>query len=128
MKTLNLIIESLATGAKVGVENSSLDELKKEFTKLGIDFGKELIKEVIKTPREKILDYAKLCGIKKLTVFTYKLNDVYFTLTLIEGKNVTGFCNLLGIRLLSTQDSSIIEKCINNNIFILCGKEEFFID
>ena len=28
-----VIIESLATGAKVWVENSSLDELKKEFTK-----------------------------------------------------------------------------------------------
>ena len=28
-----VIIESLSTGAKVWVENSSLDELKKEFTK-----------------------------------------------------------------------------------------------
>lgn len=128
MKSSNLIIDTVAFVGKSEVENSSLSEIKKEFAKIGIDLGKELFKEFTQTPKEKILDYAKLCDIKKFIFFTYKLNNIYFTLTFVEGSNITGFCNLLGARLFTAHDTAIIEDCINNNIFILCGKEEFFID
>ena len=128
MKTSDLIIEGLAICGKVRVENSSLSEKEKEFAKFGIDLDKEFLKEIIKTPKKKILDYAKLCGIKKLTIFTYMFNNVYYTLSHIEGKNIEDFCNLLDIKLLTPQENSTVENCINNNIFILCGMEDFFID
>ena len=128
MKTSDLIIKGLAICGKVGIENSALSEKEKEFAKIGIDIGKELLKEITKTPKEKILDYAKLCGIKKLTIFTYMFNNVYYTLSHFEGKNIERFCNLLGMKLLTSQESSTVENCINNNIFILCGREDFFID
>ena len=128
MKSLDFLIDTVAFVGKSEVENSSLSEIKKEFSKIGIDLGKELFKEFTQTPIEKILDYAKLCDIKKITFFTYKLNNIYFTLTFVEGSNLIGFCNLLGVRFFTAHDTAIIEDCINNNIFILCDKKEFFID
>lgn len=128
MNPSNLVIDIAAYIGKVKVENSSLGEIEKEFAKIGINFGKEVVKGFVKTPIEKILDYAKSCDIKKITFFTYKLNNIYFTLTFVEGSNLIGFCNLLGEKLFTANDTAVIEDCINNNIFILCDKKEFFID
>ena len=89
MKSLDFLIDTVAFVGKSEVENSSLSEIKKEFAKIGIDLGKELFKEFTQTPKEKILDYAKLCDIKKFIFFTYKLNNIYFTLTFVEGSNIT---------------------------------------
>ena len=72
MNPSNLVIDIAAYIGKVKVENSSLGEIEKEFAKIGINFGKEVVKGFVKTPIEKILDYAKLCDIKKITFYDKK--------------------------------------------------------
>ena len=70
----NDAIDLLALGGKIVVEVSKLDTDSKETVKLGIDVGKELIKEITKTLEEKFNECAKKCCIQKITV------DVYFSI------------------------------------------------
>ena len=124
MKTSELIIEGLALAGKIKVENSSMNEPQKEFSKFGIDVGKELFKELIKTPKEKLIDYAKLCGIQKITQYTYlSFNDFYFAFLTIEGGNINRFCYLMGLNLLSQPQKDGIIDCINRNDCV-CLKEK----
>lgn len=116
MKTSDLIIEGLALVGKINVESSSMNEPQKEFSKFGIDVGKELVKELIKTPEEKLIDYARLCGIQKITQNTYLFfNNLQFTSLSIEGGNINRFCYLMGLNLLSQSQKDGILDCINRN-------------
>lgn len=116
MKTSDLIIEGLALAGKIKVENSSMNEPQKEFSKFGIDVGKELFKELIKTPEEKLIDCARLFGIQKITQYTYlSFNDFYFAFLTIEGGNINRFCYLMGLNLLSQPQKDGILDCINRN-------------
>lgn len=116
MKTSDLIIEGLALAGKIKVENSSMNEPQKEFSKFGIDVGKELVKELIKTPEEKLIDCARLCGIQKITQNTYLFfNNLQFTSLSIEGGNINRFCYLMGLNLLSQPQKDGIIDCINRN-------------
>ena len=116
MKTSDLIIEGLALVGKINVESSSMNEPQKEFSKFGIDVGKELFKELIKTPEEKLIDCARLCGIQKITQNTYLFfNNLQFTSLSIEGGNINRFCYLMGLNLLSQPQKDGILDCINRN-------------
>ncbi len=116
MKTSDLIIEGLALVGKINVESSSMNEPQKKFSKFGIDVGKELVKELIKTPEEKLIDCARLCGIQKITQNTYLFfNNLQFTSLSIEGGNINRFCYLMGLNLLSQPQKDGILDCINRN-------------
>lgn len=118
MKTSDLLIDTVAFVSKVKVENSSLSEIRKEFTKFGIDFGKELLKDVIKTPKEKILNYVKLYGIQKIEVDIYYSNSYCYAYFHILGRDYINFCNMLGIKVLSQSENQILKTSINNNNLI----------
>lgn len=128
MKTSDLLIDTAAFVSKVKVENSSLSEIKKEFAKIGIDFGTDYIKKAIKTPKERLIEYAKLYGIKKITEYAYMFNGERIFITEIEGGNISAFCMLLGISLFSQQNKEIVEQCIEKNIFQLIDKTEQIIE
>ena len=114
MKTSDLIIEGLALAGKINVENSSMNELQKEFSKFGIDVGKELFNELVKTPEEKLIDYAKLCGVQKITQYTYSFfYNFHLAFLSIEGGDVNRFCYLMGLNLLSQPQKDGILDCIN---------------
>jgi hypothetical protein len=116
LKTSDLIIEGLALVGKINVESSSMNEPQKEFSKFGIDVGKELVKELIKTPEEKLIDCARLCGIQKITQNTYLFfKNLQFTSLSIEGGNINRFCYLMGLNLLSQPQKDGILDCINRN-------------
>jgi hypothetical protein len=116
LKTSDLIIEALAIAGKIKVENSSMNEPQKEFSKFGIDVGKELFKELIKTPEEKLIDCARLCGIQKITQNTYLFfKNLQFTSLSIEGGDINRFCYLMGLNLLSQPQKDGILDCINRN-------------
>ena len=68
------------------------------------------------SPEEKLIDYAKLCGIQKITQYTYlSFNDFYFAFLTIEGGNINRFCYLMGLNLLSQPQKDGIIDCINRN-------------
>lgn len=116
MKTSDLIIEGLALAGKIKVENSSMNEPQKEFSKFGIDVGKELVKELIKIPEEKLIDCARLCGVQKITQYTYSFfYNFHLAFLSIEGGDVNRFCYLMGLNLLSQPQKDGILDCINRN-------------
>lgn len=116
MKTSDLIIEGLALVGKMNVESSSMNEPQKEFSKFGIDVGKELFNELVKTPEEKLIDCARLCGIQKITQNTYLFfNNLQFTSLSIEGGDINRFCYLIGLKILSQSQKDGIEDCISKN-------------
>lgn len=128
MKTSDLIIEGLAIGCKEKVENSSLSEKEKEFSKIGIDFGKELLKEAIKTPEEKFIECAKICGIKKIILKQYCSKIYTYLFYDIQGDDKIRFINLLGIKTLSQIEADIIENCIKNNELVFVAQTEICFD
>lgn len=68
------------------------------------------------SPEEKLIDYAKLCGIQKITQYTYLFfNNFYFAFLTIEGGNINRFCYLMGLNLLSQPQKDGILDCINRN-------------
>lgn len=120
MNFRDTIIDGLAFWGKVNVESSSMNELQKEFSKIGIDISKELLKELVKTPQEKIIDNAKSCGIQKITQYTYLFFDnSHFEFLLIKGGDINRFCHLMRLNLLSQSQKDGIADCINKNNGIL---------
>ena len=129
MKTSDLIIEGLALVGKINVESSSMNEPQKEFSKFGIDVGKELVKELIKTPEEKLIDCARLCGIQKITQNTYLFfNNLQFTSLSIEGGDVNRFCYLMGLNLLSQPQKDSIIDYINKNDCVCLEEKILFLN
>ena len=97
----NDVIDLLALGGKLVVEVSKLDTDSKENAKIKIDVGKELLKEITKTPEEKFNECAKKCCIQKITVDVYLFNSFYYLYFHIFGGDNVSFCNMVGINILS---------------------------
>ena len=106
-----------------------MNESQKEFSKFGIDVGKELLKELAKTPEEKFIDCAKLCGIKKIKQSKYLFfNSFYCIFLSIEGGDINRFCNLIGLKILSQSQKYGIVDCINKNDCILLEEKILYIE
>lgn len=129
MNLKNTIIEVLALYGKVCVESSSLNIWSKALSKFGIDVAKEVIKEKIKTSEEKLIDYSKLCGIKKIkySIYLFSNNRPFWGLS-IEGGNINQFCDLMGLTLLSQTQEEYLSNCINKNTCMLLEEKTFFIN
>ena len=128
MKTTDLLIEELAIGCKIGVENSSLSEKEKESVKFGIDFAKELLKDATKTPEEKLNECAKLCGIKKIILKQYCSKIFTYIFFDIQGDDKIRFINMLGLKPLSQIEVMIIENCLKNIELEIVAKKEICFD
>lgn len=129
MNLKNTIIEVLALYGKGCVESSSLNIWSKALSKFGIDVAKEVIKEKIKTPEEKLIDYSKLCGIKKIKFSIYLfLNNCPFWVLSIEGGNINQFCDLMELTLLSQTQQEYLSNCINKNTCVLLEEKTVFIN
>lgn len=129
MNLKNTIIEVLALYGKGCVESSSLNIWSKALSKFGIDVAKEVIKEKIKTPEEKLIDYSKLCGIKKIKYSIYLFsNNCPFGVLSIEGGNINHFCDLMGLTLLSQTQQEYLSNCINKNTYVLLEEKTVFIN
>lgn len=129
MNLKNTIIEVLALYGKGCVESSSLNIWSKALSKFGIDVAKEVIKEKIKTPEEKLIDYSKLCGIKKIkySIYLFSNNRPFWGLS-IEGGDINHFCDLMGLTLLSQTQEEYLSNCINKNTCVLLEEKIFFIN
>lgn len=129
MNLKNTIIEVLALYGKGCVESSSLNIWSKALSKFGIDVAKEVIKEKIKTPKEKLIDYSKLCGIKKIkySIYLFSNNRPFWGLS-IEGGDINHFCDLMGLTLLSQTQQEYLSNCINKNTCMLLEEKTFFIN
>lgn len=121
----NDAIDLLALGGKIVVEGSKLDTDSKETVKLGIDVGKELIKEITKTPEEKFNECAKKCCIQKITVDVYLFNSFYYLYFHIFGGDNVSFCNMVGINILSQSESQNFESFINDNGLVHLWHEDY---
>lgn len=120
----NDAIDLLALGGKIVVEGSKLDTDYKETVKLGIDVGKELIKEITKTPEEKFIECAKKCCIQKITVDVYLFNSFYYLYFHIFGGDNVSFCNMVGINILSQSERQNFETFINDKGLIHLWHED----
>lgn len=120
----NDAIDLLALGGKFVVEGSKLDTDPKETVKLGIDVGKELIKEITKTPEEKFIECAKKCCIQKITVDVYLFNSFYYLYFHILGGDNVSFCNMVGINILSQSERQNFETFINDKGLIHLWHED----
>ena len=125
----SIVIEVLALYGQGCVESSSLNIWSKALSKFGIDVAKEVIKEKIKTPEEKLIDYSKLCGIKKIkySIYLFSNNRPFWGLS-IEGGDINHFCDLMGLTLLSQTQQEYLSNCINKNTCMLLEEKTFFIN
>lgn len=120
----NDAIDLLALGGKFVVEGSKLDTDPKETVKLGIDVGKELIKEITKTPEEKFIECAKKCCIQKITVDIYFSIPFYYIYFHAFGGDSINFYNMLGITSLSQTERQNFETFINDKGLIHLWHED----
>ena len=120
----NDAIDLLALGGKFVVEGSKLDTDPKETVKLGIDVGKELIKEITKTPEEKFNECAKKCCIQKITVDIYFSIPFYYIYFHAFGGDSINFYNMLGITSLSQTERQNFETFINDKGLIHLWHED----
>lgn len=120
----NEAIDLLALGGKFVIEGSKLDTDPKETVKLGIDVGKELIKEITKTPEEKVIECAKKCCIQKITVDIYFSIPFYYIYFHAFGGDSINFYNMLGITSLSQSESKNFETFINDKGLIHLWHED----
>ena len=120
----NDVIDLLALGGKLVVEVSKLDTDSKENAKIKIDVGKELLKEITKTPEEKFIECAKKCCIQKITVDIYFSIPFYYIYFHAFGGDSINFYNMLGITSLSQSESKNSETFINDNGLIHLWHED----
>ena len=125
IKTSDFVIDTVAFVGKVAVENSSVSEEEKEFAKVRIDFGKELLKELTKTPEEKIIECAKKYSIQKITIDMYSSNFYWYTYFYIWGGDNISFCNTLGIKIMPQSENNTFEKSLKDNGFIQVWHKEY---
>ena len=121
----NDAIDLLALGGKFVVEVSKLDTDTKENEKFKIDVGKELLKEITKTPEEKINECAKKCCIQKITVDVYFSIPFYYIYFHAFGGDSINFYNMLGITSLSQSESKNFETFINDNGLVHLWHEDY---
>ncbi len=123
----NTTIETMAFIGKIIVDVSSLNDKHKVTIKFGIDFGKEVVKKLTESPKEKMIKTAKMCGIQKITVdiyYSYLHDYTYFH---IFGGDIIGFCNMLGLKIFTENEKCIIETILGNNRFFHIWHEEILV-
>jgi len=123
----NATIETMAFIGKIIVDVSSLNDKHKVTIKFVIDFGKEVVKTLTESPKEKMIKTAKMCGIQKITVdiyYSYLHDYTYFH---IFGGDIIGFCNILGLKLFTENEKQIIENYLESNSFLHICHEEILV-
>lgn len=123
----NTIIETISLIGKISVEVSSLNNKHKVAIEFGIDFGKEVVKTLTESPKEKMIKTAKMCDIQKITVDIYCSYLQDYTYFHIFGGDNIGFCKMLGIKVLTENEKQIIENYLESNSFLHIWHEEILV-
>ncbi|MBE6351002.1 MAG: hypothetical protein E7062_09710 [Spirochaetaceae bacterium] len=102
-----------------------MNETQKEFSKFGIDVGKEVLKEIIKAPEEEFIEYAKKCCIQKITIDVYCSNLYYYVYFNFLGGDIIRFCDMFRIKVLSGSENKIFESSIIDKGLVHVWHNEF---